>query len=89
MVCKRVCELRFAGNIIWFVFGGAPLALLWLLGSVLFAISVVGAPLSRGAFEMAKLTAWPFGRDVIHVRELDGRGLGSGPIDLLEVASSA
>ena len=65
--------MRFAGNVIWFVFVGAPTALFWLLGAILFAVSIVGLPLSRAAFEMAKLTAWPFGMDVVHIRELDGR----------------
>lgn len=65
--------LRFVGNVIWFILGGAIAALLWLLGSLIFALTIVGLPLSRAAFEMAKLSAAPFGKDVVHVRELDGR----------------
>jgi len=65
--------VRFAGNVIWFVLGGAVIALIWLLGAVVFAISIIGLPLTRAALEMAKLSAWPFGRDVVHVRELDQR----------------
>lgn len=67
--------MRFAGNVIWFVFGGWYLSLIWLLGAVIFAISIIGLPLSRAAFEMAKLSAFPFGKDVVHIRELDQRGL--------------
>lgn len=63
--------MRFAGNVIRFVFGGAISALLWLLGAAAFAATIVGLPLARAAIEMAKLSAWPFGRDVVHVRELD------------------
>lgn len=69
--------MRFVGNVIWFVFGGAILALVWLLGAVVFAISIVGLPLTRAAFEMAKMSAFPFGKTVIHVRELDGKGLSA------------
>ncbi len=65
--------MRFAGNVIWFVLGGALTALLWLIGAALFAITIVGLPLARAAIEMAKLSAFPFGKDVVHVRELDGR----------------
>ncbi|WP_261330018.1 YccF domain-containing protein [Rhizobium leguminosarum] len=50
--------MRLVGNIIWFVFGGAVLSLVWLLGAVLFALTIVGLPLSRGAIEMAKLSAF-------------------------------
>ncbi|MDX0953910.1 YccF family protein [Sinorhizobium medicae] len=66
--------MRFAGNVIWFVIGGWYTALFWLLGAVLAALSVVGLPLSRAAIEMAKMSAFPFGKDVVHVRELDGKG---------------
>jgi uncharacterized membrane protein YccF (DUF307 family) len=67
--------MRFAGNVIWFVFGGWYLSLIWLFGAVVFAISIVGLPLSRAAFEMAKLSAFPFGKEVVHIRELDQKGL--------------
>ncbi|WP_421590754.1 YccF family protein [Shinella sp. M27] len=66
--------MRFAGNVIWFVFGGGIIALGWLVGAFFAAISIVGLPLARAAFEMAKLSAFPFGKDVIHVRELDAKG---------------
>jgi len=67
--------VRFAGNVIWFVLGGWYIALLWLVGGVVFALSIVGLPLTIAAFQMAKLSAWPFGQDVVHVRELDARGV--------------
>lgn len=66
--------MRFVGNIIWFVFGGWYLACLWLLGALVAAISIVGLPISRAALEMAKMSAFPFGKEVVHVRELDGKG---------------
>lgn len=63
--------MRFAGNVIWFVFGGAVISFIWLVGAAVFAASIVGLPLSRAALEMAKMSAWPFGKDVVHIRELD------------------
>ena len=65
--------MRFLGNILWFIFGGCYLALSWLLGALIFAITIIGLPLTRSAIEMAKLSAFPFGKDVIHVRDLDGK----------------
>jgi len=67
--------MRDVGNSIWFVFGGAVTALIWLIGSVAFALSIIGIPLSRSAFELAKMSAFPFGKVVVHIRELDNRGL--------------
>jgi len=69
--------MRFVGNAIWFVFGGAILALVWLVGAAVFAVSIIGLPLSRAAVEMAKMSAFPFGKTVVHVRELDGRELSA------------
>jgi uncharacterized membrane protein YccF (DUF307 family) len=69
--------MRFAGNVIWFVLGGWYTALIWLIGAVLFAISIVGMPLTIAALQMASLSAWPFGREVVHIRELDGKGLSA------------
>ena len=69
--------MRFAGNVIWFVLGGWYIALLWLLGAAIFAISIVGLPLTIAALQMASLSAWPFGREVVHIRELDGKGVSA------------
>jgi uncharacterized membrane protein YccF (DUF307 family) len=69
--------MRFVGNAIWFIFGGAILGLFWLLGAVVFALSIVGLPISRAAVEMAKMSAFPVGKDVVHVRELDRKGLSA------------
>ncbi|WIJ26597.1 YccF family protein [Devosia sp. RR2S18] len=67
--------MRFAGNVIWFVLGGWYIALFWLVGAAVFAISIVGIPLTIAALQMARLSAWPFGKDVVHIRELDAQGV--------------
>lgn len=67
--------MRFAGNAIWFVLGGWYISLLWLIGAGLFALTIVGLPLTRAAIEMAKMSAWPFGKEVVHIRDLDDRKL--------------
>jgi uncharacterized membrane protein YccF (DUF307 family) len=69
--------MRFAGNVIWFVLGGWWIALLWLLGAAVFAVSIIGIPLTIAALQMASLSAWPFGREVVHVRELDGKDVSA------------
>lgn len=69
--------MRYAGNLIWFVLGGWYTALFWLIGAVVFAITIIGLPLSRSAIEMAKMSAWPFGKEVVHVRDLDQKGLSA------------
>jgi uncharacterized membrane protein YccF (DUF307 family) len=60
------------GNVIWFVFGGAILALFWLIIAGLFAITIIGLPIARACLEFAKLSAFPFGKEVIRETELKG-----------------
>lgn len=67
--------MRFAVNVIWFVLGGWYITLIWLVGAAVFAISVIGLPMTRAAVEMARMSAWPFGKEVVHVRDLDRKTL--------------
>ena len=60
------------GNVIWFVFGGAILALFWLIIAAAFAITVIGLPIARACLEFAKLSAFPFGKEIIRDTELKG-----------------
>ena len=60
------------GNIIWFIFGGAIAALGWLCIALLFAITIIGLPIARACFEFAKLSAFPFGKEIIRDTELKG-----------------
>jgi len=64
--------MRTLGNILWFVFGGWYTSLTWLIGAVLFALTIIGLPLTRSAFEMAKLSAFPFGKEIVHINHLRG-----------------
>ena len=63
--------MRVAGNVLWFVFGGWLLALTWILGGLIFAISIIGLPFTRSALEIAKMAAFPFGKAVVHVNDIN------------------
>lgn len=56
--------MKLFGNIIWFVFGGAIAALLWLLAGLLLSITIIGIPFGIQAFKFAGLVLFPFGKDV-------------------------
>lgn len=60
------------GNVIWFVFGGGITALFWLVFAGIFAITIIGLPIARAFLEFAKLSAFPFGKEVIRDTELKG-----------------
>ena len=59
------------GNLIWFIFGGEVLAAFWLLLAGLFYITIIGAPLGRACLEFAKLSAFPFGKEIVREKELN------------------
>ena len=52
------------GNIIWFVFGGVEHALLWCLLGILFSITIIGIPVGKQCFKIARLVLWPFGKRI-------------------------
>ena len=61
------------GNLIWFVLGGWFWAIVWLLLAGLFAITIIGLPIARACLEFAKLSAFPFGKEIIRDTELLGK----------------
>lgn len=77
--------MSFAGNLLWFVFGGGFFAwLLWFMSSILFAITIIGIPFAKAAFRISVFAAFPFGRELIDGR-LMGRDriVGTGLINFL------
>ncbi|MEY8371180.1 YccF domain-containing protein [Aerococcaceae bacterium 50-4] len=58
------------GNMIWMIFGGIISALSWFFIGCLWSITIIGIPIGRQCFKMAKLSLMPFGKDV--VREASG-----------------
>jgi len=66
------------GNVIWFILGGAFLGLFWLFIALIFAITIIGIPIAKVCLEFAKLSAFPFGKEVIRDTELKGENNVSG-----------
>ena len=56
--------LRTIANIIWFIFGGLILFVLWTLLGLLLCITVIGIPFGRQCFKFARLMLAPFGKKV-------------------------
>jgi uncharacterized membrane protein YccF (DUF307 family) len=48
-------------NVLWIVFGGAWMALGWVIAAVIMAITIVGLPWARAALNIAAYTLFPFG----------------------------
>lgn len=57
-------EMKFLGNITWFLCGGVLIALEYLIASILLMVTIVGIPFGLQTLKMAGLAAWPFGKEV-------------------------
>ena len=76
--------MNFILNVIWIVFGGLEMAIGWLVAAGLFAISIVGIPWARAAFNLAVFHLWPFGREIVDREVMTGReDLGTGSLGFL------
>ena len=67
-----------AGNLLWFIFGGALSGLSWCLAGCLWCITIIGIPVGMQCFKFAGLSFFPFGKEVQY-----GGGAGSFLLNIL------
>ena len=71
-------------NLLWMIFGGIWMAIGWLIAAVIMAITIVGIPWARAAFNIASYALLPFGRRAVSRAEhLGTDDIGTGPFGLL------
>lgn len=56
--------MKTLGNILWVIFGGALTALGWFLYGTLWSITIIGIPLGKQCFKLARLSFMPFDKKV-------------------------
>jgi uncharacterized membrane protein YccF (DUF307 family) len=71
-------------NLAWIVFGGLWMAVGWLIAAVIMAITIIGIPWARAAFNIAAYTLLPFGQRAVSRAEYYGQhDVGTGPLGLI------
>ena len=71
-------------NILWIVFGGAWMALGWLIAAVIMAVTIIGLPWARAAFNIALYTFAPFGFTAVPRDQVTGEGdIGTGALGVV------
>src|ERR1700730_2907022 len=71
-------------NILWIAVGGVWIAAGWILPGVIMAITIIGLPWARAAFNIASYALLPFGRKAVSRAEhLGTHDIGTGPFGLL------
>src|SRR5262249_53904950 len=71
-------------NLLWIICGGVWMGLAWLIASVIMAITIIGIPWARAAFNIAIYTFLPFGYKAVSRAEHYGReDVGTGPLGII------
>ena len=71
-------------NIVWIVCGGAWMALGWLIAAAIMAVTIIGLPWARAAFNIAQYTLAPFGFMAVPRDRYTGReDIGTGGLGFL------
>ena len=71
-------------NLLWILLGGLQMAVAWIVAAIIMAITIVGLPWARAAFNISFYTLLPFGQKAVSRAEHTGQeDLGTGPFGLI------
>jgi uncharacterized membrane protein YccF (DUF307 family) len=76
--------LSFLLNLLWIICGGLYMAVGWIVAAVIMAITIIGLPWARAAFNIASYALLPFGRKAVsRADHLGSHDVGTGPFGLI------
>jgi uncharacterized membrane protein YccF (DUF307 family) len=58
--------MNILGNIIWIVFGGLIIFLMYVISSILLCLTIIGIPFGIQTLKLSMLALVPFGKDVVN-----------------------
>ena len=71
-------------NILWILICGAWMAFGWVIAAVIMAITIIGLPWARAAFNIAVYTLLPFGSRAVNRYDVTGvEDIGTGPLGVI------
>jgi uncharacterized membrane protein YccF (DUF307 family) len=71
-------------NIFWILCGGLWMAAGWVIAAIIMAITIIGLPWARAAFNIAVYTLLPFGQKAVSRDSRTGQSdLGTGVLGLI------
>jgi uncharacterized membrane protein YccF (DUF307 family) len=79
-----VSALSLLLNLLWMFFGGLWMAVAWLVAAVIMALTIIGIPWARAAFNIASYSLLPFGRRAVSRADyLGASDIGTGPLGFI------
>jgi uncharacterized membrane protein YccF (DUF307 family) len=71
-------------NVLWIVFGGLWMAVGWWIAAIIMAITIIGLPWARAAFNIGFYALLPFGQRAVPRDAVTGReDVGTGALGML------
>ena len=57
--------MSFIGNLAWLLLGGLLTSVLYILGGLLFCMTIIGIPFGVQLMKIGLYALWPFGRELV------------------------
>lgn len=58
--------MKTVANILWIIFGGLLIAILWAIIGIILCLTIIGIPFGIQCFKFAELMLCPFGKEVVY-----------------------
>jgi uncharacterized membrane protein YccF (DUF307 family) len=58
--------MNIIGNIVWIVFGGLIIFLMYVISSVMLCLTVIGIPFGIQTLKLSMLALVPFGKEIVN-----------------------
>ncbi len=58
--------MNILGNIVWIVFGGLIIFIMYVISSILLCLTIIGIPFGIQTLKLSMLALVPFGKDVVN-----------------------
>ncbi len=58
--------MNILGNIIWIVFGGLIIFMMYVISSIILCLTIIGIPFGIQTLKLSMLALVPFGKDVVN-----------------------
>jgi uncharacterized membrane protein YccF (DUF307 family) len=57
--------MKLLGNILWLIFGGLLIAMIYYAVGLLMCITIIGIPFGVQLFKLGTYALWPFGHELV------------------------
>jgi uncharacterized membrane protein YccF (DUF307 family) len=64
--------MKTLGNLIWLLFGGILIALIYYMVGLVMCVTIIGIPFGIQLFKLGTYSLWPFGHELIYKQQEPG-----------------